>query len=75
MVKHLIQGRHNETWVEVEPSTSRSCLSEKQRYKPLHHDVDLQTHGHPEILPTPKVIVSPDLVEIYNLMLLQRNYT
>ena len=26
VVKHLIQGRNNEAWVGVEPSTLRSCL-------------------------------------------------
>ena len=37
VVKHLIQGRNNEAWVKVEPSTLRSWPSEKRRIEPLGH--------------------------------------
>ena len=36
-MKHLIQGRNNEAWVGVEPSTLRSWPSQKRHSGPLGH--------------------------------------
>ena len=40
IVKHLIQGRNNETTLGVEPLTLRSWSSKKRRFKPLRHAGD-----------------------------------
>ena len=40
IVKHLIQGRNNETRLGVEPLTLRSQPSYKRRSEPLRHAVD-----------------------------------
>ena len=40
VVKHLVQGRNNEVWMRVEPSTVRSWPSQKRRSEPLGHAAD-----------------------------------
>ena len=40
IVKHFIEGRNNETRLEVEPLTLRSWSSQKRRFKLLRHAAD-----------------------------------
>ena len=46
IVKHLIQGRNNETRLGVEPRTLRSWSSLKLRPKPLRHAADIAVGGN-----------------------------